>query len=161
MLNPGEDRIQPCLFDRLIDENPESKIDSRAERAISLKRYREGVLRDLAWLMNSKAHLLTEDITSYGEVSRSVLNFGIPDLCGQLASGLDLGLIENQIVEAIKAFEPRIIPETITVTAVAGGENSGPNIVAFEIRGDLWANPVPEQLHIKTQIDMETGQCVF
>lgn len=161
MLNPGDDRIQPCLFDRLIDENPESKLDSRAERAISMKRYREGVLRDLAWLMNSKAHLPSEDINSFGEVSRSVLNFGIPDLCGQLAGGLDLVEIEGQIVDAIKAFEPRIIPETISVSAIGGGEQYGPNIVAFEIRGDLWANPVPEQLHIKTQIDMETGQCVF
>jgi len=161
MLNPGEDRIQPCLFDRLIDENPESKIDSRSERAIGLKRYREGVLRDLAWLMNSKAHLVTEDIAAFSEVSRSVLNFGIPDLCGRLSGQLDIGALEDQIVQAIKAYEPRIIPETLSVRAVAGGEDSGPNILAFEIKGDLWATPVPEQLHIKTHIDMENGQCVF
>jgi type VI secretion system protein ImpF len=161
MLKPGEDRIQPCLFDRLIDENPEIKRDTMAERAISIKRYREGVLRDIAWLMNSKAHLESEDITSFGEVARSVLNFGVPDLCGQLAGGVDLASIEGRFLEAIKAFEPRIIPETLTIKAVRGGETLGPNMLAFEIRGDLWASPVPEQLHIKTHIDMETGQCVF
>jgi type VI secretion system protein ImpF len=161
MLKPGEDRIQPCLFDRLIDENPENKRDTLAERAISLKRYREGVLRDIAWLMNSKAHLESEDITSFGEVARSVLNFGVPDLCGQLASGMDLRVIEELFIRAIKAFEPRIIPETINIRAVRGGESLGPNMLAFEITGDLWANPVPEQLHIKTHIDLETGNCVF
>jgi type VI secretion system protein ImpF len=161
MLKPGEDRIQPCLFDRLIDDNPESKKDTLAERAISIKRYREGVLRDIAWLMNSKAHLESEDISSYGEVVRSVMNFGVPDLCGQLAGGMDLSSIEQRFVEAIKAFEPRIIPETLSIQAVRGGETLGPNMLTFEITGDLWASPVPEQLHIKTHVDLETGQCVF
>jgi type VI secretion system protein ImpF len=161
MLKPGEDRIQPCLFDRLIDENPENKRDTLAERAISLKRYREGVLRDIAWLMNSKAHLESEDITDFGEAAHSVLNYGVPDLCGQLAGGMDLRTIEERFISALKAFEPRIIPETLAIRAVRGGESLGPNMLAFEITGDLWANPVPEQLHIKTHIDLETGNCVF
>jgi type VI secretion system protein ImpF len=161
MLKPGEDRIQPCLFDRLIDENPENTKDTLAERAISMKRYREGVLRDVAWLMNSKAHLESEDIVAFGEVARSVLNFGVPDLCGQLAGGMDVRRIEERFIEALKAFEPRIIPQTLSIRAVRGGESYGPNVLAFEITGDLWANPVPEQLHIKTHIDLETGQCVF
>jgi len=161
MLKPGEDRIQPCLFDRLIDENPENKRDTLAERAISLKRYREGVLRDIAWLMNSKAHLESEDIASFGEVARSVLNFGVPDLCGQLGGSMDLRLLEERFIEAIKAYEPRVIPETLRVTAIRKGESLGPNMLAFEITGDLWANPVPEQLQIKTHIDLETGQCIF
>ena len=33
------------------------------------------------------------------------------------------------------------------------------HMISFEIHGDLWANPVPEQLFIKTKIDLETGQC--
>jgi len=161
MPEAAEDRIQPCLFDRLIDDHPESKTDSRGERAISLKRYREGVLRDLGWLLNAKAHLETDDINLFGEAARSVVNFGIPDLCGQLASGLDLGEVERQIVEAVERFEQRIIPNTVAVTAVEAGEKVGPSTIAFEIRGDLWASPVPEQLYLKTQIDLETGQCVL
>ena len=50
------ERIQPCLLDRLTDENPEAVKESRNERVISVKRYREGVLRDLIWLLNAKAH---------------------------------------------------------------------------------------------------------
>lgn len=161
MPDPIDDRIQPCLFDRLIDEHPESKADSRAERSISLKRYREGVLRDLAWLLNAKSHLETEDISLFGEASQSVVNYGILDLCGRLASGLDLGDVERQIVLAVERFEQRIIPDTVVVKAIEGGDKIGPSIIAFEIRGDLWASPVPEQLYIKTQIDLETGQCVM
>src|SRR5688572_22731385 len=144
----NDERLQPCLFDRLIDENPGSQKDTRAERAISIKRYREGVLRDLGWLLNSKAHLETEDINLFGETARSVVNYGIPDLCGRLASGLDMREIERRIVQAVERFEQRIIPNTVTVKAVEGGEKIGPNMIAFEIRGELWANPVSEQLYI-------------
>jgi type VI secretion system protein ImpF len=33
------------------------------------------------------------------------------------------------------------------------------NVVSFELYGELWANPIPEKLFIKTKIDLETGQC--
>ena len=155
------ERLQPCLFDRLTDEEPETKQDSRAQRVISMQRYRDGVLRDLRWLLNSSAHLEEEDWQQFGEIRSSVLNFGIKDLCGELASSLDLDEIEHELIEAIKVFEPRIIPKTLSVKAVGQTEKFGPNFVAFEIRGELWATPMPEQLFIKTQVDLDTGQCVL
>ncbi len=151
------DRIQPCLFDRLIDEQPESKAGSRAERAISLKRYREGVLRDIGWLLNAKAHSESGEIYEFGSVARSVLNFGIPDVCGQLSTTLDIGELENLIAKAIRDYEPRIIPGTLTVKAIQEA-GPAPNILMFEIRGDLWASPIPEQLFLRTEVDLETGQ---
>lgn len=155
------ERIQPCLFDRLTDENPDLKQESRTSRVISLQRYREGVLRDLRWLLNASAHLDEEDWNEFGEVRKSVLNYGTNDFCGQLASSLDLAAVEHEMIEAIKVFEPRIIANTLTVKAIGETEKFGPNIIAFEIRADLWASPMPEQLYIKTQIDLETGQCVL
>jgi type VI secretion system protein ImpF len=128
---------------------------------ISLKRYREGVLRDFGWLLNAKAHFDTDDVRLFGEAAESVLNFGIPDLCGCLTSGLDLGQVEALIVQAVERFEPRIMPNTLKVKAIATSGTVGPSVLAFEIRADLWANPMPEQLYFKTQIDMETGQCVL
>ena len=32
---------------------------------------------------------------------------------------------------------------------------------SFEIEGELWANPLPEHLHLKTAVDIETGLCVL
>ncbi len=31
--------------------------------------------------------------------------------------------------------------------------------IRFEIRGDLWTQPIPESLFIKTELDLETGKC--
>jgi type VI secretion system protein ImpF len=155
------ERIQPCLFDRLIDEDPESRQDSRASRVISLQRYREGVLRDLRSLLNASAHLSEEDCEQFGEVRVSVLTYGIGDLCGQLASNLDIAAVEHEILETIRFFEPRILPNTLSVKAVSERAKAGPNFIAFEIRGELWASPMPEQLFIRTQIDLDSGQCVL
>jgi type VI secretion system protein ImpF len=157
MPDAKQDRIQPCLFDRLVDESPESQAHSRGERAISLRQYREGVLRDISWLLNAKAHSASEEIYEFDQVAKSVLNYGIPDVCGKLSSMLDVDEIEHEIAEAIRHFEPRIIPNTLSVTAVSS-PGPAPHILTFEIRGELWASPIPEQLHLRTDIDLETGQ---
>jgi type VI secretion system protein ImpF len=151
------ERIQPCLLDRLTDENPEAVKESRNERLISVKRYRESVLRDLIWLLNAKAHTDQDGLDDFPEAARSVLNFGTRDLCGVISSGLNLGTLEQEIAEALRRLEPRIHPGSLTVTAVSGSQKFA-NGIAIEIRGDLWAYPVPEQLHIRTEIDLDTGK---
>ena len=157
MADPFGERIQPCLLDRLTDENPEAVKESRNERVISVKRYREGVLRDLIWLLNAKAHTERDGLDEFPEVARSVLNFGTRDLCGLISSSLDLGTLEQEIAEAMRRLEPRINPGSLAVTAVSGSQKFA-NGIAVEIRGDLWAYPVPEQLYIRTEIDLDTGK---
>lgn len=161
MPEPTIERILPCLLDRLTDESPDSRLESRLDRVISVQRYRTGVLRDLAWLLNAKAHLDDEEFSQLDEVKRSVLNYGIRDLCGQETTSLDPVELERDLIAAIQCFEPRIIPETLEVKALDAADRTGPNMLAFEIRGQLWAKPLPEQLYIKTEIDLETGQCTF
>jgi type VI secretion system protein ImpF len=157
MADPFGERIQPCLLDRLTDENPEAVKESRNERVISVKRYREGVLRDLIWLLNAKAHTERDGLDEFPEVARSVLNFGTRDLCGLISSSLDLGTLEQEIAEAMRRLEPRINPGSLAVTAVSGAQKFA-NGIAIEIRGDLWAYPVPEQLYMRTEIDLDTGK---
>lgn len=159
----SQERLQPCLFDRLTDENPEAMQDTRSTRVISVQRYRDGVLRDLRWLLNAKSHLELGETQEFGEVQRSVLNYGMRDLAGQLSSDLDPGEIEHQIKQAILDFEPRILPNSLMVRFLSESvkESHNPNIIAIEISGDLWASPLPEQLYLQTQIDLDTGQCLL
>jgi type VI secretion system protein ImpF len=49
----------------------------------------------------------------------------------------------------------------LKVKVLDAADAVGPSVLAFEIRADLWASPMPEQLYLKTQIDLETGQCVL
>jgi type VI secretion system protein ImpF len=151
------EKIQPCLLDRLTDENPEAQKESRSERIVSMRRYRDGVLRDLAWLLNAKAHIAAEGLNEFSEAERSVLNFGTRDLCGLISTTMDLGDLEHDIAEAIRRFEPRINPRTIEVKAAVGSKRDSMGL-SIEIRGELWAYPIPEELYLRTQIDLDTGE---
>src|SRR5258708_32270844 len=81
-----QERLQPCLLDRITDDAPEKKQESRDQRVVSLRRLREGVLRDLAWLLNATNMAVLEDLTDYPYVAQSVLNYGMPGLRRTLLS---------------------------------------------------------------------------
>src|SRR5438270_9705500 len=87
------ERLQPCLLDRLTDDEPKNSQESRAQRVISLQRYRQGVLRDLQWLFSASAHLPQEggqtfSLEEFPEALRSVINFGVKHLFGILAPNM-------------------------------------------------------------------------
>lgn len=155
-LTPFE-KLQPCLLDRLTDDEPDQTEESRNQRVISLSRYKRGVLRDLEWLFNASAHLPVEGrrqfrLRDYPDAYRSVINFGTRQLCGLLAPHMEE--LEQELCEAVQLFEPRIINHTLTVKATLQR-----HMVSIEMVGELWADPIPEKLFIKTSIDVETGQC--
>jgi len=160
-LTPSE-KLQPCLLDRLSDDHPNSSQESRVQRVVSIQRYREAVLRDLRWLLNTNAHLEEEGLDDFPEVKKSVLNYGIRPLSGASIATLNPGDLERQLTEAIQVFEPRIIRKTFSVkihTDRSSKDSKGnPTLMTFEIRGELWARPMPDQLFIKTEVDLETGE---
>ena len=151
------ERLQPCLFDRLIDEDSHKQQESRAARLMSLTDYRNAVLRDLGWLLNTSAHIESEGLEDFPEVEQSVYNFGKPSLSGLSVSGMDLRSLESAMARAIRSFEPRIIAGTLVVRALAESAKGSPSTLVFEIRAELWARPFPEKLFIKTALDLETG----
>ena len=169
------DKLLPCLFDRLIDDDVENKQEARAARVMSWPDYRTAVLRDLNWLLNCNNHLGNHlpirkgiadspdaeytvlEIADFPEVEKSVLNFGKASLSGLHVSGLSLQDLELEIARAVRNFEPRINGDTLVVRQVEDLENGYQNALSFEIQGDLWARSVPDKLFIKTALDLETG----
>jgi len=152
------EKLQPCLLDRLTDDEPTVKEESRAQRVVSLQKYRLGVLRDLEWLFNSQPCLDFGDgdfsLKDYPEAFKSVINYGTRQLSGVTSPNSEH--LQEELSRAIELFEPRIMAHGLAVHA-----DIERNVLTFEIRGDLWANPVPEQLHLKSSVDLEIGQCVI
>jgi type VI secretion system protein ImpF len=158
------DRLQPCLLDRLVDDQPQVQVESRNQRVISLARFREGVLRDLSWLFNTQRKRDSDGLGDFPQVHRSVLNFGISDFAGVFSENRDVRALEREIMDTILFFEPRIIRRTLQVKVVADEEakaQRNPHRVSFQISADLWAQPMPEKFFAKTSIDLETGECTF
>lgn len=151
------ERLQPCLFDRLIDEDVQNTQEGRSAKVISLSDYRSAVLRDLSWLMNCSNHVKSEGLEDFPHVESSVFNFGKPSLSGLGIAGMNVQDLEAEIARSIRNFEPRIVGDTLVVRGVQESVKNSPSTLVFEIRADLWARPFPEKLFIKTALDIETG----
>jgi type VI secretion system protein ImpF len=151
------ERLQPSLLDRLTDDEPGNPRESREQRDFSLSRLRETVLRDLAWLLNTTNLAAAQDLGAYPEVAGSVLNFGIPDLSGTTLSGTDPAALERTLRQAITDFEPRLIRHTLNVRLEVNEGQMTHHAMTFLIEGDLWAQPVPLRIYLKTEIDLEMG----
>jgi type VI secretion system protein ImpF len=153
-----EDQLQPALLDRLTDEAPEQKLEPRAQRVISKRQLRQAVLRDLAWLLNSTRLDANMDPATFPLARRSVINYGLPALSGETATSIEISDLERGIRQAIVDYEPRILPSTLRVRALEVGEFENHNVVGIEISGQLWAQPIPIDLLVRTEIDLETGK---
>jgi len=138
---------------------PPAGIDDH--RVMTKAELREAVLRDLAWLFNAVQSLLPAEVQRTPALGDSVLNYGLPALSGQLASRIDIPWLERSMRQAILRFEPRIIASTLSVRAIEfSSVLDTHNVIEFEIRGELWAQPIPLELLLRTQVDLEAGQVV-
>ena len=159
MADAAVNRLLPCLLDRLSDDQPEAAKESADRRTISMGLYRQGVRRDLENLLNASCRPVGDEFDQYENVRTSVLNFGVPDLSGQMLSGLGLGDLERRIRQAMIRYEPRIIARTLKVhVASSTTPNGGRHSLTMEITGELWASPMPDPLYYRTEVDLESGQ---
>ena len=150
------ERLQPSLLDRLTDEDPSTTTEARESRVIDIRRLREIVQRDLSWLLNTNNAEPWIDPARHPQASRSVLNYGIIDLSGVFSTRSRTDSIRGSLRRAIELFEPRLRPETIQIElqTVKTGKDV---VLAFEIRADMWAEPVPLELYLRSEIDITTG----
>lgn len=153
-----KERLQPALLDRLTDDSPGELKESRDSRVMSLQQLRECVLRDLVWLLNAENLESVVDLENHPAAKASVINYGIPATAGSVASGIETTKLERRVKEALINFEPRLLKDTITVRAIQSYEEMSRKTVVFDIGGELWAQPVPIKMYIRTELDLETGK---
>src|SRR5213595_1314942 len=113
-LAPRE-RLQPSLLDRLTDDEPDQAVESRERRVMSVRTLREGVLRDLAWLLNTTNLFSVTERHGLPHLADSVINYGMPDISGASLAGMNTGDLERSIRQAIWDYEPRLIRASVVV----------------------------------------------
>jgi type VI secretion system protein ImpF len=151
----GITRYQPCLLDRLADDQPNYKEEEGRSRVVSPQAYEASLRRDLEWLLNCNAHVPEINgelcpLFDYPYAVLSVINYGVRQAVGQ--SALDVHDVEKRLYHALSTYEPRINRGTLLVKARMEG-----NAMFCEIEAEYWADPVPLQQLIKTRVDLETG----
>ena len=157
--DPTGSALQPSLLDRLIVSGSKDRPVSGTRRAISARRLRESVLRDLTWLLNTTNLSTRVELEPFPEVARSVLNFGMPAHTGSMRSAIEQDRVAQQIQTCIAAFEPRL--SQVRVIPESGATGAGVFTLAFRIEAELWGDPVPQHLTLRTEIDVGTGDCAL
>ncbi len=152
------ERLQPSLLDRLTDDAPDQSVESREKRVLSFRQLRQSVLRDLSWLLNTSSLDTMVDLSDAPYAARSVINYGSPALSGTNLTNVDVPRIESKIKQAIIDFEPRIIPSSLKLELITSDQQMNQKAMCFKIEGDLWAQPLPIRLYIRSDLDLETGE---
>jgi type VI secretion system protein ImpF len=130
--------------------------ESIERRVVSMRRLRESVFRDLVWLLNSMSLDTTEDLSRYPHVERSVLNYGMPSLAGRKLVTLDPEYAATRIQKVIETFEPRL--SRVRVTPDIKDDGTERFALEFRVEAELWGQPAPQQLLMRTSIDVDTGE---
>ena len=160
--------LGPELVDqvkRLVGLEQRRQSELRSRFVLSTDRLRACVLRDLTWLLNTPnlrwrdgrtqdpQLAAVPDIEAYPRAAASVLNYGIPPLSGR--TGLEPAAVAKDLEAAIRQFEPRLRAETVKVKPAP--QAAAGHAIAFDIEAELWAEPVPLRLLLRTLIDLEDG----
>jgi type VI secretion system protein ImpF len=155
-LTPQE-RLQPSLLDRLTDENPQGGVEARDQRVISWQRLRDAVCRDLTWLLNCVHLEASEDLSAWPLIARSTLNYGMPETSGVPVANINVEALQKRVRQAILDFEPRLLRNKLTVTVEKQSEMMNRNSLVFLIQGEMWAQPVPQSIFVRSEFDLESG----
>jgi type VI secretion system protein ImpF len=144
------------VIDRLIDRDPRASSEVPLSRAQSVRHLKEGVRRDLEWLLNTRRVAFEPD-ESLAELNRSLYMYGLPDLSSHsVASSKDQARLLRAIQSIIKLFEPRLVNVRIEQLQDAG---SGPFSLRLRIEAALMVDPAPEHVSFDTVIELKSGAC--
>lgn len=151
---PEEIVTQP-LLDRLFDLNPDEKADAPITRLESVRRLKTALKRDMEWLLNTRHCPVMDELEGDpGELKRSLLNYGLPDISSMsVQSGRDNNRILRQMEEAVEIFEPRLRNVRLTLSPVAKGART----LRFAIEALLMMDPAPEQVRFDTLLELTSG----
>ncbi|MEL6205798.1 MAG: type VI secretion system baseplate subunit TssE [Pseudomonadota bacterium] len=151
------ERLQPSLLDRLTDDAPESLKEGRDARVIDVRRLREIIARDLSWLLNTSNLESSIDTERYQNVVVSTVNYGVREVAGDFSTVRRAQEIQASIREAIQRFEPRIGEGSVRVD-LRPSEGQTETVIHFDVRAEMWAQPLPQELYIRTEVDLITGE---
>jgi type VI secretion system protein ImpF len=151
--------LLPSILDRLIDENPDSQVESDRSRAQLLRDLKLSVRRDLENLLNTRACLypLLDPLPEhYKQLEKSIVNYGIPDFSSLGMGGREQrDRLRKRLERVIKHFEPRFLRVEIIMVDNRGDHRD--RTIRFRIEGMLHAEPSPEPVAFDSQLQPSSG----
>ena len=152
----GETTITVSVLDRLIDLEPNNRMENALSRSQSVRLLKNAVRRDLEWLLNSRRICDPPD-EGLKELNRSTYTYGLPDLSTlTMAATGDRNKLVRQILATINMFEPRLANVRLVLVETP---DSAKKDVRLRVEAMLRMDPVPEPITFDTVIELKSGNC--
>src|SRR5665213_2121988 len=139
--------ITQSLVDRLTDQE-----EMPSSRAQSIQMFRNGIKRDVEWLLNSRRAFVPE-IEDYPLASNSVFTFGLPDV-NELAGGNSASNVLAAISQTILIHEPRIREPRVSLVRTDTLARS----LQFHVEGKLVLENSEEDISFDTLFEVTSGE---
>lgn len=148
--------VQAPLLDRLVDLDRTAAADPPQSRSAALRALRDGLRRDLEWLLNTRRTPL-ELPKAYSELRRSVFNYGMPDITSVgLRTKSDADNLLDLLEQTIATFEPRLAQVKVYAREPF---TKGERTLHFHIEALLLVDPAPEAVSFDTVLKVDQGAC--
>jgi type VI secretion system protein ImpF len=152
----GESTITISVLDRLIDHEPENRMENPLSRTQSVRLLKSAVRRDLEWLLNTRRIAVPPD-EGLADLNRSVYVYGLADLSAlTMENSADRNRLVRQVLASINLFEPRLTNVRVVMVETP---NAGKKDVRLRIEAMLRMDPVPEPVTFDTVIELKSGNC--
>jgi type VI secretion system protein ImpF len=153
---PGDVTVTLSVLDRVIDREPDSRVEAPLSRSQSVRVLKASVQRDLEWLLNTR-RIADEPDESLKEVNRSLYLYGLSDFSSfTMASTGDQNKLLRQLLATIKMFEPRLA--NVRLVPMEPLE-SGIQQYRLRIEAMLLMDPSPEPVSFDSVIELKSGLC--
>lgn len=141
------------VLDRLLDDDPKHSAEIPLTRAQSLRKLKEGLRRDLEWLLNTR-RTIDPVPDSARETARSVYHYGFADISSRsVLSSQDHNDLVREMESVIALFEPRLKRVKVRMEPLADNSQS----LRFVIDGLLNVDPAPEPVRFDTVLELGKG----
>jgi len=144
----------------LRDESGERVIASRRaspRSVITETMLRREVARDLESLMNTIALESSEDLRTFPQVRKSILNFGFPDLAHRSIDENSLSDVKDELKTVLLHFEPRLLPSSIKVVRDTSVDIAALK-VRFTVNAELHCDPINAPVEFIAEVEVDSGK---
>lgn len=134
-------KLRPSVLDRLFDNETHNRAERDPDHHQLLRELRNSIRRDLEFLLNTRFYI-SEPPDEFPELSKSLLNYGLPDLASVNIIDIEKrNEFAKKLEQTLNYFEPRF--KSVKVSFMENFDKSD-RTLRFRIDAVIYADPLPE-----------------
>ncbi len=146
--------LLPSVLDRLLDDDPDVKVEKGKSEAQVLRDLKQSVRRDLENLLNTRWRCVAWP-ESLAQIDDSLLNYGIPDFtAADLDAAQNPDVLLRAIESCIRRFEPRL--KNVRLHELDAPDDAS-RTFRFRIDGILCVEPLEDPVRYDSSLETATG----